>query len=142
MVFTLNSTAMYFFSFLKSDSSCPNFSLSSKYFSLNTPTSLSLPQLRCLLKCPNLSSPKHFTLNTFPKVPCSEGTVTLAIPDEQGDGQILDSVFLKQGPRLGTVQICYDERLQSICGESWNNEEASVVCRQLGLSPYGKLHYK
>ena len=75
--------------------------------------------------------------HTSSEVQCSEGTIILDFPDEQEDEQVLDGIFVKQGLLLGTVQICHNETSQSICSDSWNNEEASVVCRQFGFSPYG-----
>ena len=33
--------------------------------------------------------------------------------------------------------MCLGGRYGTICDEMWNNQDASVVCRQLGLSPYG-----
>ena len=34
--------------------------------------------------------------------------------------------------------MCLHGGWGSICRDFWNNEDASVVCRQLGYSPYGK----
>ncbi len=38
----------------------------------------------------------------------------------------------------GEVQICLDGEYGSVCDISWDNRDASVVCRELGLSPYGE----
>ena len=36
------------------------------------------------------------------------------------------------------VQICHNEVWGYICGDSdWTNDDASVVCRELGFSPQG-----
>ena len=38
----------------------------------------------------------------------------------------------------GAVQICVGEIWGSVCRDSfWDNNDASVVCKQLGFSPYG-----
>ena len=39
----------------------------------------------------------------------------------------------------GEVQVCLNGTFGSICDTSWNNQDASVVCRQLGFSRYGKF---
>ena len=39
----------------------------------------------------------------------------------------------------GEVQVCLNGVFSSVCDSSWDNQDASVVCRQLGFSPYGKI---
>ena len=44
------------------------------------------------------------------------------------------------GDYSGHVQVCIGGVWGSICSNDyWNNEDASVLCRQLGFSPYGRL---
>ncbi len=38
---------------------------------------------------------------------------------------------------VGAVEICLEGRWRGLCGETWDNKDASVVCRQLGFSPFG-----
>ena len=44
----------------------------------------------------------------------------------------------ESGPfRFGRVDACINHEYVTLCDDSWNNLAASVVCNQLGLSPYG-----
>ena len=41
----------------------------------------------------------------------------------------------------GAVQVCIGGVWGSICSDSfWDNNDASVVCKQLGFSPYGMYY--
>lgn len=38
----------------------------------------------------------------------------------------------------GRIEICLSESWGTICDDFWENQDASVACRQLGFSEYGK----
>lgn len=46
--------------------------------------------------------------------------------------------FIKDEVSRGRVEICRNNTFGTLCGENWSNEDASVVCSQVGFSSYGK----
>lgn len=40
---------------------------------------------------------------------------------------------------FGRVELCLNGTWGTICDNDWNDADASIVCKQLGYSPYGKF---
>ena len=74
---------------------------------------------------------------------CQHGTVRLSLA-----GDIQDSVYLNDDLEeyyftndelaRGRVEVCVEGTYTTVCDDSWTYDEVSVVCKQLGFSPYGK----
>ena len=37
----------------------------------------------------------------------------------------------------GRIEVCNGTVYEAVCADGWNYTDASVVCRELGFSPYG-----
>ena len=58
---------------------------------------------------------------------CTDGAVRLVGGQSNGEG---------------TVEICYSRVWGSVCGDSWDRNDAAVVCQQLGFQGTSKLRIR
>ena len=42
---------------------------------------------------------------------------------------------------IGRVDVCIHETWRTICSDQWNENDAEVICRQLGFSAYGVFYH-
>ena len=61
---------------------------------------------------------------------CENGDIRLVTSD--GD--------TGEGVMSGRVEMCWDDRWGTVCDQNWSDNEATVVCRELGFSSSSKLH--
>ena len=73
---------------------------------------------------------------------CRSGTVRITVGDinqlYQDPDFLEENYFIKDELARGRVEVCVGGIYGTICDHYWNNDDASLVCSQLGFTPYGK----
>ena len=52
--------------------------------------------------------------------------------DYDSDFSVIDDMLSR-----GRIEVCNGTVYEAVCADGWNYNDASVVCRELGFSPYG-----
>ena len=80
-----------------------------------------------------------FTINfAFVAVSCVDGSIRLQNPDASSESQLPSYDLIKDQVSRGIVEVCINQSYSTILMDSfWSDEDASVICKQLGFSQHG-----
>ena len=68
-----------------------------------------------------------------------EASVRLQNPDALSESQLPSYDLIKDQVSRGIVEVCVNQSYTTILMDSnWDDDDAFVICRQLGFSEYGE----
>ncbi len=81
----------------------------------------------------------HYSSFSSRTVSCIDGSVRLRNPDALSESTLPAYNLIKEQVSRGVVELCVNGDFGSICDSGWDDQDASVVCKQLGFSPHGAI---
>ncbi len=89
---------------------------------------------------PTLNLTDFSSILSQPTVPCIDGSIRLRNPDSASESTLPEYDLIKEQVSRGVVELCVNGTFGSLCDSEWDDQDSSVVCRQLGFSPHGAIH--
>ena len=73
---------------------------------------------------------------------CTDGTIRLMVGEDydfyRGETDYDTTYYIGDDLSRGRVEICKGGGYHTICLDSWDERDASVVCKEIGFSPNGE----